>query len=253
MSIASTHRRQLGLEIRALLDEQQLVDRVGRRQLGVDRVEPLLDRFGRALATSLRACSCAALRDSRERPCLRCGPAASAALCSSVIGLFGPRFACHDARSVGTIAIDLSRAHSTGVNSRLMRPGGDEVEVVEVGEVEHLQIDPLRAGSLPRRRSLPAASSAVPADARSPQLVAARVRSPRRAGANSASSAPTAATSAAEKTIDAGSRPIAAHAARTPVALLDEAARSGANGRLNSAAIRGGEARRPRRARRRRR
>ena len=43
-------RGQLGFEVASLLDEQQLVERAGAGEFGIDRVEALLDRLGCALA-----------------------------------------------------------------------------------------------------------------------------------------------------------------------------------------------------------
>jgi hypothetical protein len=82
----------------------------------------------------------------------------------------------------------------SSVGDRGQHVGAEERDVVEVGEVQHLEVGALGAGFRSSSTSRP--------------MAAAR-------RAISASSRPTQTTSAAEVTKDAGSRSIASHAART--------------------------------------
>ena len=96
-----------------------------------------------------------------------------------------------------------------------------------------------RAGSARTRRSAPilsSTSSTVPPGGWRGGRRPRPGRSPWRAWATSASSAPTQSTSALEKIRLAGSRPIASQASPDAVVLLERPARRATNGRLNSSA-----------------
>ncbi len=115
-----------------------------------------------------------------------------------------------------------------------------EVEVVEVGEVEDLQVDALRAGVAPAHQS----RGDLVGRAGGPVRRATRRapgRSPRRVGRRSASSSPQHTTSAAENVMVAGSRSIDSHAARTRSHCWPKKSTL-TNGVLNSAAKRAASA-----------
>ena len=118
-----------------------------------------------------------------------------------------------------------------------------EVEMVEIGEVEHLEVDADRL----RRRSMPGAWRRPRQACRRPPMLAqlvgvAPIAAARRS--NSASSSPQHSTSAADQVIDAGSRSIASQAAATLARLIAEQVDVGER-RLNSAAYSRGQRRRP--------
>ncbi len=130
-------------------------------QLGIDRREPLVDRIGGALAPSLGL-----VRPQRFEIITDDPPLGAAPLEGCLVGvghLLGSALRCHECsvRSTGFLA---NRARSKSRPKRQSyRPRaidwssveigsdllGDQVEMVEIGEVEHLEVEPIGTGGVP--------------------------------------------------------------------------------------------------------